>query len=74
MTNYELLEKHLPVINKLVQNNLIHIDIFKQIEIYERFHSLTGLKKERYRKLSEELGITPLTVQRTVLKLSKPVK
>lgn len=74
MTNYELINSNLPIVAKLINNGLAKIDIFKHLEVYEKFNAMIGNKTERYEKLGKQMGLSPYTVQEYVLKMNKKVK
>lgn len=74
MNNYQLINNNLPYIIKLVKNNLVKVDMVKYLEIYERFHSMTGSKGARYEQLAKEFGYHRETIALAVRKMSKKVK
>ena len=74
MTNYELINNNLPIIVRLINNNLIGMDMMKNIEVFETFHSLTGSRWERYEKLGEKFNLSPFTIRNIIQKLNKKVK
>lgn len=74
MTRYELVNTNIDVVVALVKNGLTKVDIIKHLEIYETFHSLSGTKTERYKKLGKTFNLKPETIRKIINKLNKKVK
>lgn len=74
MTAYELIDSNLTLIVKLMNNGLISPKMVEHLEIYEQYHSLTGVKGERYEALAKRYNLKPDTIKKIILKLSKHIK
>lgn len=73
-TTYELIDDNLKLIVKLIDNNLMKIDILKNVEIYEVYLSLTGTKTARYKKLSKLFKMSESSIKRYIHKMNKNIK
>jgi hypothetical protein len=74
MTKYELVNKNIDVIVKLIKNDLTTAKVVRDLEIFETFHSLQGRKTERYHKLSRQFGISTRMIIKIVGNLNKTIR
>ncbi|MFI8379607.1 hypothetical protein [Leeuwenhoekiella sp. NPDC079379] len=74
MTKYEMIitPPTLAVIVKLIRNEItVDVNIIQQLNIYERFYQLQGLKKHRYKILAEEFNCSTKTISRIIIKMNE---
>jgi hypothetical protein len=74
MTKYELVNRNIDVVVKLIKNDLTTAKVVRDLEIFETFHSLQGRKTERYDKLSKEFGISTRMIIKIVGNLNKTIR
>jgi hypothetical protein len=74
MTKYELVNRNIDVVVKLIKNDLTTAKVVRDLEIFETFHSLQGSKTERYDKLSKEFGISTRMIIKIVGNLNKTIR
>jgi hypothetical protein len=74
MTKYELVNRNIDVVVKLIKNDLTTAKIVRDLEIFETFHSLQGSKTERYHKLSQQFGISTRMIIKIVGNLNKTIR
>ena len=76
MNKYEYIndKENISIVVKLIRNGFMNPTVVRDLRIYDRFHELDGSKGDRYKKLSEEFRIAPITVQLIIINLNKPAK
>lgn len=80
MTIYELIDKNLPFIIKMMENDLANVNLLKYIEIWERYQIMANddgtemPKMDKYEKLGEMYDHHPGTIKRIINKLNRDIK
>lgn len=73
VTVAELLEKNMPLLDKLVRAGKVSLTVKQEIDIYQHWLSTTGNKMQRYTDTSEAMGVSERTVMRAVKEMKKVI-
>lgn len=73
VTVAELLEKNMPLLDKLVRAGKVSLTVKQEIDIYQYWLNTSGNKMQRYTDTSEAMGVSERTVMRAVKEMKKVI-
>jgi Mor family transcriptional regulator len=74
MTKYDLINNNIRTVVKLIVNDIITTNTLRDVEIFEEFHTMVGIKQDRYKQLAQKYNYKPYTIRRIINNLNSKIK